>query len=332
MEGKIRIGICGFGNLGAALESEIQKNPDMGLAAVFTRRDPKGLRTAGGAPVLQADGAVMWKDRIDVMVLCGSSSNDFPAQGLEYAKNFNTVDSFDTHSRIFNYYTQIDAVARGANNISIISAGWDPGIFSVMRVITGSILPDGHSYTFWGKGVSQGHSDAIRRIEGVENAIQYSVPVEEAVASVRNFENPELSARQKTKRVCYVALKQGADKGAIENKIKNMPDYFADYDTTVHFVSGDELKKNHGRLTHGGNVIHTGVTGRGSGAEKNRQTLEFSLKLDSNPEFTASVMLAYARAAHRLSAKGESGARTAAEIPPALLSPLSYEEILKTLL
>ena len=353
MNSKIRIGVCGYGNLGGALESEIRKNSDMELTAFFTRRDPGGLRVGSGKPVERADAAAGWKDKIDVMVLCGSSSNDFPAQGLGFAKNFNTVDSFDTHSKIPGYFAEIDAVAKAANTVSVISAGWDPGLFSLLRVYMESIIPNGHSYTFWGKGVSQGHSDAIRRIDGVENAIQYSVPVDAAVVSVRNCENPVLSPREKIKRVCYVAVKRDADKEAITEKIKNMPDYFADYDTTVHFISNDELIREHGRLTHGGNVIRTGETGGDAGGPdgasetggdagsasgvdadgaRNKQVLEFSLKLDSNPEFTASVMLAYARAAHRLSARGERGARTVADIPPALLSPMSYDDILRTML
>ena len=332
MGDKIRIGVFGYGNLGAAVESEAEKNPDMELTAVFTRRNPSTIRVRRSPAVIHADYASDWIDKIDVMILCGGSATDFPAQGLELIKLFNTVDSYDTHAKIPGYFEAMDAAAKSGNHISVISAGWDPGLFSLMRLYMGAIIPGGHTYTFWGKGVSQGHSEAIRRIDGVDNAIQYTVPVGAAVDSVRRGDNPELETRQKHTRLCYVSTAPGADTKRIENEIVNMSYYFADYDTTVVFVSNEELAANHGKLTHGGNVIHTGTTGGGESGGGNGQVMELSLKLDSNPEFTGSVMLAYARAAYRLSARGESGARTVLDIPPALTSPMSYEDMLKTLL
>jgi len=326
MGNAIKIGICGYGNLGAAIETEITKNPDMELAVVFTRRDPSGLKVKAGTKTAHTGEAADWKSKLDAVILCGGSATDFPAMGLDFIKYFNTVDSFDNHDKIPGYYESMDAAAKAAGNISIISAGWDPGLFSLLRLYSGAILPGGHTYTFWGYGVSQGHSDAIRRIEGVEKAIQYTAPVAAAVDSVRRGENPELSAGQKHARICYVTAAPGADTDKIINEIKTMPYYFAGYDVTVNFISSDEFDEKHGRLTHGGNVIHTGRTGDG-----NSQVMELSLKLDSNPEFTGSVMLAYVRAAHRLSAKGESGARTVLDIPPALLSCMDYSELLKKL-
>jgi len=322
-----QIGIYGYGNLGKGVESEITKNPDLRLAAIFTRRPPESLQTRSAAPVVPAASVLEWKDKIDVMILCGGSANDLPAQGPELAKHFNTVDSFDTHANIPAYLSAVDASAKSGGRISVLSVGWDPGIFSLLRLYAGAIIPDGKTYTFWGKGVSQGHSAAIRGIEGVQNAVQYTIPADAAMHSVRNGETPELAAGQKHTRVCYVAAAEGADKGRIETEIKQMPNYFAGYDTTVHFVSDDVLKTEHSKLTHGGNVIHTGKTGDG-----NAQGIELSLTLDSNPEFTASILLAYARAAHRLAAKGESGARTAFDIPPILLWGLAAEDAVKRLL
>ena len=328
MNKKIRIAVCGYGNLGRGVESEILKNPDLELAAVFTRRKPAGsVKIKANAPVVHVDAAKDWKDKIDVMILCGGSANDLPEQGPEFAKIFNTVDSFDTHAKIPAYFKAVDASAKSAGKISIISIGWDPGLFSLMRLYAGAILPAGKTYTFWGKGVSQGHSDAIRGIEGVLDAVQYTIPVDSAMKKIRNGETPALTAREKHTRLCYVVAAENADKKRIEKEIKEMPNYFDEYDTTVNFISAAELKAAHGKLPHGGNVIHMGATGAG-----NNHAIEFSLKLDSNPEFTASVLLAYARAAYKLSAKGERGARTIFDIPPVLLSSSSAEELIKNLL
>jgi len=325
---KIKVGICGYGNLGKGVESEIGKNPDMELVAVFTRRKPTdSLQIKANVPVVHVDDAAMWKDKIDVMILCGGSANDLPVQGPEFAKLFNTVDSFDTHAKIPEHFKRMDGSAKSGNHISVISIGWDPGLFSLMRLYMGSIIPSGKTYTFWGKGVSQGHSEAIRGIEGVTDAIQYTIPVESAMGRVRSGENPELGAREKHTRLCYVVVAEGADKDRIENEIKGMPHYFDEYDTTVHFISADKMKADHNKLPHGGNVIHMGTTGGG-----NSQVMEFSLKLDSNPEFTSSVLLTYARAAYRLSAKGECGARTIFDITPILLSGLETEDVISRLL
>lgn len=327
MNKKIRIGICGYGNLGKGAETEISKNPDMELAAVFTRRKPaESLQIKTKAPVVHVDNAAEWKNKIDVMILCGGSANDLPKQGPEFAKIFNTVDSFDTHAKIPDYLEKMDRSAKSGGNISVISIGWDPGMFSLMRLYMGFIIPAGKTYTFWGKGVSQGHSDAVRGIKGVSDAIQYTVPVDSAMKRIRSGENPELSAREKHTRVCYVVAAEGADKERIEREIKEMPNYFDGYDTAVYFISAAELKANHNKLPHGGNVIRMGTTGCG-----NRHAIEFSLKLDSNPEFTASVLLAYARAAHKLRKKGETGARTIFDIPPVLLSA-EADEAVKNLL
>ena len=328
MDQKIRIGICGYGNLGKGIESEIVKNPDFELMAVFTRRKPaESLQIKANVPVVHVDQAVEWKDKIDVMVLCGGSANDLPLQGPEFAKLFNTVDSFDTHAKIPDYFEKVDSAAKSGNRISIVSTGWDPGLFSIIRLYAGSVLPNGKTYSFWGKGVSQGHSDAVRGIKGVADAVQYTVPTDSAIRRIRDGETPELNTREKHTRVCYVAAEEGADKAHIEKEIKTMPNYFDEYDTTVHFISREELKANHNGLPHGGNVIHKGTTGKG-----NNHVIEFSLKLDSNPEFTASVLLAYARAVYRLSVKGERGARTIFDIPPILLSSLSPEKAVKDLL
>jgi len=316
MQNKIRIGVCGYGNLGRGVESEIGKFPDMELAAVFTRRSPAGsLKIDSDAPVVSAGDAPEWKNKIDVMILCGGSAHDLPSQGPAFAKDFNTVDSFDTHANIPEYLNSMDDAARSGKNVAVISAGWDPGIFSLMRLYMGAFLPEGETYSFWGKGVSQGHSGAIRGLEGVAGAVQYSIPNEAAIESIRKGERPKLSVREKHKRLCYVAIEEGADRDKIESKIKNMPNYFAEYDTTVNFVSLEELQRNHAALPHGGNVLRSAVSGA-----QNNQLLEFSLRLDSNPEMTSSVLLAFARAAHRLSQRGESGARTVFDIPPALLS------------
>ena len=328
MSGKIQVGICGYGNLGRGVESEIAKNKDMELAAVFTRRDPAcSLTTRGNVPLVHIGSVPEWKDKIDVMILCGGSKSDLRQQGPEFAKEFNTVDSFDTHAKIPEYFEEVDAAAKAGNNISIISIGWDPGLFSLLRLYSGAVLLEGKTYSFWGRGVSQGHSEAIRGIEGVADAIQYTIPVASAMDRVRSGENPELSAREKHERECYVVIEQGADKQIIENKIKSMPDYFSDYNTTVNFISQDELREKHSKLPHGGKVIHMGETGDG-----NKQAIEFSLALDSNPEFTSSVLIAYARAAYRLSALGECGARTIFDIPPKLLAAMPVEELVKKLL
>ena len=322
--GKIRIGIVGYGNIGRGVEQAIARNDDMELKAVFTRRDPSAvvIKTAG-AEVKHFDGMLSMKDEIDVMMLCGGSATDLPVMGPEIAANFNTIDSFDTHAKIPEYFENVDKAAKAGNNVSIISVGWDPGMFSLNRLYAESILVQGSTYTFWGKGVSQGHSDAIRRIDGVKNAIQYTVPIEEAVDRVRTGSEPELTTREKHLRECYVVAEEGADKAAIEQAIKTMPNYFDEYDTTVTFISEEELKENHSKMPHGGFVIRTGETGN----EGNKHVIEYSLKLDSNPEFTASVLVAYARAAYRLSQKGENGARSVFDIAPALLSQKTPEQL-----
>lgn len=322
--GKIRIGIVGYGNIGRGVEQAIARNDDMELKAVFTRRDPSAvvIKTAG-AEVKHFDDMLSMKDEIDVMMLCGGSATDLPVMGPEIAANFNTIDSFDTHAKIPEYFENVDKAAKAGNNVSIISVGWDPGMFSLNRLYAESILVQGSTYTFWGKGVSQGHSDAIRRIAGVKNAIQYTVPIEEAVDRVRTGSEPELTTREKHLRECYVVAEEGADKAAIEQAIKTMPNYFDEYDTTVTFISEEELKENHSKMPHGGFVIRTGETG----TEGNKHVIEYSLKLDSNPEFTASVLVAYARAAYRLSQKGENGARSVFDIAPALLSQKTPEQL-----
>lgn len=322
--GKIRIGIVGYGNIGRGVEQAIARNDDMELKAVFTRRDPSAvvIKTAG-AEVKHFDDMLSMKDEIDVMMLCGGSATDLPVMGPEIAANFNTIDSFDTHAKIPEYFENVDKAAKAGNNVSIISVGWDPGMFSLNRLYAESILVQGSTYTFWGKGVSQGHSDAIRRIDGVKNAIQYTVPIEEAVDRVRTGSEPELTTREKHLRECYVVAEEGADKAAIEQAIKAMPNYFDEYDTTVTFISEEELKENHSKMPHGGFVIRTGETG----TEGNKHVIEYSLKLDSNPEFTASVLVAYARAAYRLSQKGENGARSVFDIAPALLSQKTPEQL-----
>ena len=326
----IRIGIYGYGNLGRGVESAIKQNPDMTLAAVFTRRDPATLKIqTEGVPVLHVDDAQKMVDKIDVMVLCGGSATDLPTQTPEIASLFNCVDSFDTHAKIPQHFANVDAAAKASGKVAMISVGWDPGLFSLMRAYTGAVLPSGKDYTFWGKGVSQGHSDAIRRIEGVIDARQYTVPVDEALSAVRSGDAPELTTRQKHTRECFVVAAEGADKARIENEIKTMPNYFADYDTTVNFISLEELRQNHSGIPHGGFVIRSGKTGFN---EQSNNIIEFSLKLDSNPEFTSSVIVAYARAIYRLALEGASGAKTVLDIPPAYLSVLSNEELRASLL
>ncbi len=321
----IRIGIIGYGNLARGVEAGIRQNPDMELAAVFTRRNPEDvkLKTAG-VPVLKTDDILSMKGKIDVMIICGGSATDLPVQTPNYAKDFNVIDSFDTHARIPEHFANVNDAAIKNNNVALISCGWDPGMFSVMRLYANSILPDGSDYTFWGKGVSQGHSDAVRRIPGVKNAKQYTVPVEAALEQVRNCENPVLTAGQKHTRECFVVAEEGADKALIEKTIKEMPNYFADYDTTVNFISEEEFNKNHSGMAHGGFVFRTGKTGIN---KENNHIIEYNIKLDSNPEFTASVLLCYARAVYRLSEKKDYGCKTVFDIAPALLSPLSGDEM-----
>ena len=321
----IRIGILGYGNLGRGVESAIRQNPDMELTAVFTRRDPEALKIrTEGVGVYNVADVLSFKDKIDVMILCGGSATDLPVQTPQYARDFNVVNSFDTHARIGEHFAAVDAAAKEGGKVGVISIGWDPGMFSLNRMIATACLPDGENYTFWGRGVSQGHSDACRRIEGVQDARQYTVPVEESVARVRKGENPELTTRQMHTREAFVVAKEGADRARIEEEIKTMPNYFADYDTTVTFISEEEMKKNHAELPHGGFVIRSGVTGFD---KEHKQIIEYSLKLDSNPEFTGSILVAYARAAWKLAAEGQTGCKTIFDIPPAYLSPLSGEEL-----
>ena len=321
----IRIGILGYGNLGRGVECAIRQNQDMELAAVFTRRAPEQVSIlTQSAAVCHVDEIESWKDKIDVLILCGGSATDLPEQTPKYAKLFNVVDSFDTHARIPEHFAAVDAVAQESGKVGIISVGWDPGMFSLNRMYANAILPNGKDYTFWGKGVSQGHSDAIRRVEGVKNGKQYTIPVEAALEAVRAGKNPELSTREKHLRECFVVLEEGADAAKVEAEIKNMPNYFADYDTTVHFISEEELKKNHSGIPHGGFVLRCGKTGWN---EENTHIIEYSLKLDSNPEFTSSVIVAYARAAYRLASEGAKGCKTVFDIAPAYLSAQSGEEL-----
>lgn len=321
----IRIGILGYGNLGRGVECAVKQNSDMELVAVFTRRAPETVSIlTQEAAVCSIQDVENWKDRIDVLIICGGSATDLPEQTPKYAGMFNVVDSFDTHARIPEHFDNVDRVAKTAGTVGIISVGWDPGMFSLNRMYANAILPSGKDYTFWGKGVSQGHSDAIRRIEGVKNAKQYTIPVDSALDSVRKGENPELTTRQKHTRECFVVLEEGADAAKVEEAIKTMPNYFADYDTTVHFITEEELQKNHSGIPHGGFVIRSGKTGWN---EENNHVIEYSLKLDSNPEFTASVLVAYARAAYRLSQEGQSGCKTVFDIAPAYLSAQSGAEL-----
>ena len=324
----IRIGIYGYGNLGRGIESAIAQNNDMELACVFTRRDPTSVKiNTKGAMVLHSSEVTKMTDKIDVMVICGGSATDLPEQTPYLAKYFNVIDSFDTHAKIPEHFDRVNKSAIENGKVAMISVGWDPGMFSLNRMYAGAILPDGKDYTFWGKGVSQGHSDAIRRIDGVLDAKQYTIPVDSALEAVRSGSNPELTTRQKHTRECFVVAEEGADLTKIENEIKAMPNYFADYDTTVHFITRDELVKNHSGIPHGGFVIRSGVTGNG-----NKHIIEYSLKLDSNPEFTASVIVAYARAVARLAREGACGCKTVFDIAPAYLSPKSGAELRKELL
>ena len=318
MENKIRIGILGYGNLGKGVEIALTHNSDMELVAIFTRRDPKTINTITGANVVDISEIEDWKDKIDIMILCGGSATDLPIQGPQYARMFNTIDSFDTHHDIPEYFKKVNKSAREGNKVSIVSLGWDPGLFSLNRLFSEIFLREGNTYTFWGKGVSQGHSDAIRRIEGVKNAVQYTVPVQDAIDKVRNGENPE----------CYVVLEEGADAKIVEEKVKTMPNYFNEYDTTVNFITEQELRKNHSKMPHGGFVIRSGKTGINN---ETNQIIEYSLKLESNPEFTSSVLVAYARALYRISQEGEIGAKTIFDIAPSMLSPKSPEQLLQIL-
>ncbi len=321
----IRIGIYGYGNLGRGVERAIKKNDDMELVAVFTRRDPSNLVIdTKTAKVVSANDVLSYKDKIDVLVICGGSATDLPKMTPELAKNFNVIDSFDTHANVPSHYKNVNDSASASKHVAIISVGWDPGMFSLNRAIMTAVLPDGKDYTFWGKGVSQGHSDAIRRIKGVVDARQYTCPVEKALEEVRAGKNPELTTREKHTRLCYVVVEDGADKARIEKEIKEMPNYFADYDTTVNFISLEELKKNHNGIPHGGFVIRTGSTSEGV-----KHVIEYSLKLDSNPEFTGSVLVAYARAAQRLYKRADYGCKTVFDIAPKDLASVSYDELLK---
>lgn len=318
----IRIGICGYGNLGKGVEKAIKYNPDMELVGIFSRRD---IQTK--EPLIKIEEFEKNKKNIDVVIMCGGSATDLPEQVPMFAKLYNTVDSFDTHKNIPEYYDTVDKINKQSNTVSLISAGWDPGLFSINRLYSEAIIPNGKTYTFWGKGVSQGHSDAIRRIKGVKNAIQYTIPIEKAIEQIRNKKMPELTNREKHIRECYVVLEENADKDEVQEKIKSMKNYFLEYDTIVHFITEEELKTNHSKMPHGGFVIHSGAT-----SEKNKQVIEYSLKLDSNPEFTASVLVAYARAVYRLSLKGEYGAKTVLDISPVLISPKTRQRIIKELL
>ena len=320
----IRIGILGYGNLGRGIECAVRAANDMELVGVFTRRDPASVTTLTDVPVYSVKDVLNWKDKIDVLILCGGSATDLPVQTPEYAKYFNVVDSFDTHANIPTHFANVDVSAKETNHAALISAGWDPGLFSLMRVYANAVLPNGSDYTFWGKGVSQGHSDAVRRIKGIANAKQYTIPVESALEAVRNGENPELTTRQKHTREVFAVLEEGADAAAIETEIKTMPNYFSDYDTTVHFISKEEFEQNHSGMAHGGFVFRSGRTGLN---QENQHIMEFSLKLDSNPEFTSSVIVAFARAIKRLSDKGDFGCKTVLDIPPALLCEQSPEEL-----
>jgi diaminopimelate dehydrogenase len=321
----IRIGILGYGNLGRGVECAVRQNADMELAAVFTRRDPSGVSIlTPGVPVLSADVLPEWKDRLDVLILCGGSATDLPEQTPRCASLFNVVDSFDTHARIPEHFAAVDKAAKESGHTALISCGWDPGLFSLNRVYAHAVLPDGAGYTFWGKGVSQGHSDAIRRIKGVKDARQYTIPVESALEAVRAGKAPELTTREKHTRECFVVAEEGADLARIENEIKTMPNYFADYDTTVHFISEEELLRDHAGIPHGGFVLRSGKTGWNG---ENTHVIEYSLRLDSNPEFTSSVIVAYARAVARLAAQGQAGCKTVFDVPPALLCRESADEL-----
>ena len=324
-----KVAIVGYGNLGKGVECAVKQNEDLSLYGVFTRREPSSLKTLTGADVYHADDILSHKDNIDVLVICGGSATDLPVQTPALAEHFNVVDSFDTHAKIPEHFAAADAAAKKGSKIAMISVGWDPGMFSLNRMYAEAILPCGKDYTFWGKGVSQGHSDAIRRIEGVVDARQYTIPVESALSAVRSGENPTLTTREKHTRECFVVAADGADKARIENEIKTMPNYFADYDTTVHFISKEELMRDHSGIPHGGFVIRSGKTGLNG---EHNHIIEYSLKLDSNPEFTASVLVAYARAAVRMNREGMSGCKTVLDVAPAYLSPCDGTDLRKRLL
>lgn len=326
----IKIGILGYGNLGRGVECAIKQNEDMELVAVFTRRDPASVKILTETASVHAVNEIQaWSDQIDVLILCGGSATDLPVQSPEMAAHFNIVDSFDTHAKIPEHFAKVDAVAKQSGKVAIISVGWDPGMFSLNRMYAGAILPDGKDYTFWGKGVSQGHSDAVRRIDGVKDAKQYTIPSDEALEAVRRGQNPELTTRQKHTRECFVVLEEGADAARVEQEIKTMPNYFADYDTTVHFISEDELKRDHSGIPHGGFVLRSGKTGW---ENENKHLIEYSIKLDSNPEFTSNVIAAYARAAYRMATEGQTGCKTVLDVAPAYLSAKSGEELRAELL
>ena len=321
----IRIGILGYGNLGKGVEIALRQAKDMELAAVFTRRDPGSVKIlTEGVPVVSTADLEAWKDKIDVAVICGGSATDLPVQTPQYAALFNVIDSFDTHARIPEHFANVDAAAAAAGHVALISCGWDPGLFSLARAYTNAILPNGKDYTFWGKGVSQGHSDAIRRIPGVKNAKQYTIPVDAALEAVRSGETPELTTRQKHTRECFVVLEDGADAAAVEKQIVEMPNYFADYDTTVHFIGEEEFKRDHSGMAHGGFVFRSGRTGV---SDEHQHIVEFSLKLDSNPEFTTSVLVAYARAVYRMQQEGQKGCKTVFDVAPAYLLDMSAEDM-----
>ncbi len=323
----IKLGILGYGNLGRGVENAMKFNKDMELCAIFTRRNPETVKVNSNTPVVSVNNIEQWKDKLDVLIICGGSATDLPVQTPKYAEMFNVIDSFDTHARIPEHFANVDKAAKKSNKVAIISLGWDPGMFSLNRLFGNVLLPNGKDYTFWGKGISQGHSDAIRRIKGVKNAKQYTIPVEEALKSVRNGENPELTTRQKHTRECFVVLEEGADPKQVEHEIVTMPNYFSDYDTTVHFITEEELVKNHSGIPHGGFVIRTGETSVGT-----KHVIEYSLKLDSNPEFTSSVLVAYARACYRLNKEGQSGCKTIFDIAPAYLINKTNEELISTML
>ncbi|MEK3734004.1 MULTISPECIES: diaminopimelate dehydrogenase [Paenibacillus] len=327
MSTTIKVGIVGYGNLGKGVQKAIGQNPDLELVAIFTRRDPQQMTDASGARFEHMTAAEQYIGKIDVMILCGGSATDLPEQTPQIARLFNTVDSFDTHAKIPEFFEQVNKAAQSGGNVSVISTGWDPGLFSMNRLLAESILPEGREYTFWGKGVSQGHSDAIRRVPGVKAGVQYTIPVQDVIESIRSGETPDLTTREKHVRVCYVVPEEGADLEQIKQTIVSMPNYFADYDTTVNFITQEELDAEHSGMPHGGFVIRSGVTGNG-----NKQIIEFGLKLDSNPEFTASVLVAYARAAYRLKQEGQQGAKTVFDIPLGYLSPKSAEELRRELL
>lgn len=326
---KIKVAIMGYGNLGKGIECAVRQNDDMELVAVFTRRAPETVKVQSDVPVYHVDRLLEMKDDIDVLMMCGGSATDLPKQTAEYVKYFNVIDSFDTHAKIPEHFANVDKAAAEGGKIAMISVGWDPGMFSLNRLYANAILREGSDYTFWGKGVSQGHSDAIRRIPGVKNARQYTIPVESALEAVRGCENPELTTRQKHTRECFVVAEEGADKAWIENEIKTMPNYFADYDTTVHFISEEELQRDHAGIPHGGFVLRTGKTGING---EHNHVIEYSLKLDSNPEFTACVLTAYARAAYRMNQEGMKGCKTVFDVAPAYLSPMTAEEMRSKLL